>query len=526
LNINEIKGIYIKLWRHKMFTSKIVKCLILSLLLVLSSLVYGSPYLVGKTISFTVLKDNERVIVDIYNMQGDKLYTSFNRILTKGEYKINPFTKSIGILAEGVYLVNFQINSECIQFKMDNIGYLPDNSELIKTSNTKPDKFSHKIASEISGGIDSSTIVKDFSNRDIGGEAKLGKVAISFDEKNLWKIFEAEIKSEGHYYISTWVRGGYKEVVYTVDVNGVNSGCLVVKEDKWLCASIKGKYTDQLAKPIYLKSGMNKVRFHTTGNVFPQVEFIRVASDLSNSIIPEPISKKTISKNLLLSSGSCPECNCAYDDDIDFSYTYSQYLYLIKDNLYQIMTYDDESPEDDPVMYLYYYNNTDNGTWADDDAGPGVQSYIYCVPSVTGIYRIVLRAKYSDSPGEVGLKSAQLGTLSVSLEIGGNNRSCSDVSNTGELNYFTCESSGDPEIWTMDNTYTTYGKVRAFNDDYSTSGNWNWGNDARIKKNFGQTIISMLVAATSTQYEGTCDAFMKAYNGTIWYDYKLVRWYY
>ncbi len=82
-------------------------------------------------------------------------------------------------------------------------------------------------------------------------------------------------------------------------------------------------------------------------------------------------------------------------------------------------------------------------------------------------------------------------------------------------NSFTCHTTTDPRIWIEEGT-SIPGKIVAFNDDYSGSGDFYWGRNSRIKKQYPRAVHAVQVTAYSSSNPiGDCDLYANCMNSTI-----------
>jgi hypothetical protein len=212
-----------------------------------------------------------------------------------------------------------------------------------------------------------------------------------------------------------------------------------------------------------------------------------------------------------------PQGDYVYQSGVSFTYTYSQAFVLTANLAVTFETKKTPPTGSDPVMYLFNLANpTTGGSWSDDDSGDGPQSKITCIPPYTSIYVLLIRSK-SGSPQTTSVyKNNTL--VASNVTIAAATISCSSLPTTGQLNYFTCKTSGgilpNPCLWLVDNSSTT-GVVRAYNDNYTGGGgNWAWGNNARVKQSFSTGISYVILGASNSLSWGTCDVYMKCKNGT------------
>src|SRR5665648_32051 len=166
-------------------------------------------------------------------------------------------------------------------------------------------------------------------------------------------------------------------------------------------------------------------------------------------------------------------------------------------------------------MFLFNSNDPVNGgSWSDDDGGSGYQSKISVTIPNTGTYYLLLRSYSSSSPGTSDLyKDGSLYSSNVALA--GTKVYSGGISKTGTLNYFTSKLTGDSRLWLEDSS-SWPGKIKGFNDDYSGSGDFNWGLASRVKQQFSPGINYALVSTyNSYNPTGTADLYLKLDNSDI-----------
>lgn len=85
------------------------------------------------------------------------------------------------------------------------------------------------------------------------------------------------------------------------------------------------------------------------------------------------------------------------------------------------------------------------------------------------------------------------------------------------LNYFHCYITGNSRMWIENNDSPVPGKIIGHNDDYSGSGNFDWGYAPRIKKQFSSEVGGILASAyTSATPTGTYDVYIACQNSNIY----------
>lgn len=284
--------------------------------------------------------------------------------------------------------------------------------------------------------------------------------------------------------------------------------------------------------PIYLSNGTHVFSFKSQD--IPAIEFIRLAKQKDAAIISDTkyrnyintLKAKSLPDNYKQLKGvnqmegamvltSNPEGDYAYQLNMNFAYTYYQAFYFTSGQNVVFETRKSDPYASDPVMFLFNYNDPVNGgSWSNDDWGNGYQSKISVTIPNTGTYYLLLRSYSSSYPGTSDLyKDGSLYASNVALA--GTNVYSGGISKTGILNYFTAKLTGDSRLWLEDSS-SSPGKIRGFNDDYSGSGDFNWGLASRVKQQFSSGINYALVSSySSSNPTGTADLYMKLDNSDI-----------
>lgn len=236
-----------------------------------------------------------------------------------------------------------------------------------------------------------------------------------------------------------------------------------------------------------------------------------VHSDYINSLqefeLPEDYAAQKERRHLFESTVlPNPAGNYSHKMGVRFNYTFYRDVNLTAG---QVVTFETKNSNADPVMYLFFKSNPNQGSWMNDDGGTGLNSKISVRIPRTGTYCVLLRSYSSSSPGVGDLYKN--GSLYQSrAAIAGALEPC--ASKTGDLNYFTCKASGDTRLWLV----ASNGTIRAHNDDYRGPGDFGWGLTSRVKGSFtGTPITHCLVSAYSSNSQGSCDLYMGCKNSTV-----------
>ncbi|MFZ3059973.1 MAG: hypothetical protein WA102_09590 [Candidatus Methanoperedens sp.] len=374
-------------------------------------------------------------------------------------------------------------------------------------------------------------IEKHFVDDGRGGEGILKNKKMAIDGENVYTKLEVDIPESGEYYVTAWVMGvnGQEEIQAYLDDEVHPVGYLKISENGWQSAQLQDKNT---FNPISLTKGTHVFSFKSQD--IPEIEFIRLEKQKDAAIISDTnyrnyintLKAKSLPDNYKQLKGenqmervtmltSNPEGDYAYQLNMNFAYTYYQAFYFTSGQNVVFETRKSDPYASDPVMFLFSaYDPVNGGSWSNDDWGNGYQSKISVTIPNSGTYYLLLRSYSSSSPGTSDLyKDGSLYASNVALA--GTNVYNGDISKTGILNYFTSQLTGDSRLW-LEDSGSSPGKIRGYNDDYSGSGDFNWGLASRVKNQFSPDIRYALVSSySSSNPTGTADLYMKLDNSNI-----------
>jgi len=81
-------------------------------------------------------------------------------------------------------------------------------------------------------------------------------------------------------------------------------------------------------------------------------------------------------------------------------------------------------------------------------------------------------------------------------------------------NTFTCMNTGDPRLWIEEGSVP--GIISAYNDDYGQIGDFAWGYNSRIKKQYTRPVHAVLLSSfSSSNPTGKCDLYIKCQNSDV-----------
>ncbi len=357
-------------------------------------------------------------------------------------------------------------------------------------------------------------------------------------DNKISKIFDFKIETTGIYYLNAFGLGAKIENNYSnfdifLDKSSNPIGIINFTNTGWQNKSLYNDDNKELVS-IKLDAGIHSITFTTQTPYVPMIENINLSQNPDdfnfdqnnyNKFLTTLENKKLPDNyNDLKKHNELGKINTLWEHfeyrwllDMDYNYTFRNLFYLTSGQNVTFETINDDPNSSDPVMYLY--NRTDPelyGSWFDDDGGSGYQSKITCTITHTGFYILLVRAYYSEYPGTSDL---QFGSYYASnIPIAGAKAS-SSLQKSGELNYFTSQiGNGDTYLCLVGPS----GTVQCYNDDYSGTGNFDWGDASRIKKNFssGQCPNTVIVSSpTPLSPTGTCDLYVKCSNSTLMTDF-------
>ncbi len=286
-------------------------------------------------------------------------------------------------------------------------------------------------------------------------------------------------------------------------------------------------------KFVLLKKGLNQIIFSCDIPETPEIEFVRLSKDKLKAEISEnsynlfinqiktdiqdrinnPIVKKDTLTSALRSGVvlSNPEGNYYHHIGITFKYTTWRLYYFRSGS--QVFITTNASDGYEHVLEFFKSSDSETYSWSALSNSNGLASINVSIPA-NGFYYARVRAYHQETEGLVNLNINGQYYFTDCAVSGSGFRHVHDTPTT--YNYFTCKSTGDSRIWIEDNSGIP-GIIRAFNDDYSNGGgDFSWGSDSRVKKDFSTTIGSVLVSANSSAHPiDTCDLYIMCQNSDI-----------
>jgi hypothetical protein len=313
-----------------------------------------------------------------------------------------------------------------------------------------------------------------------------------------------------------------------VDMDG-SKGELVNRGQGWQLTEANFSKT---GRQILLTSGKHQLRFSSGGNQFPVIDqwsltisgsdavleqhWNKFSAQLQRMATLQPASNKAVDKtNAAAGSANKVLANPAgtYAHQVDESFAYTTFLwyYLTAGTTLTIET---KSSTADPVVHLFNPYNIDAESWAQDDFAGSWESKLTVTIPTSGTYCLVVRPYASGASGITNIY--QNGVLTQANTPIGGRLHYNSSSNTGDLNFFTCQFTGtypDTRLFTLN---SMGGLFTGYNDDYYTAGDYYWGRQSRIKKNFAVKPSYAFVCAYSTSSTGSADTYMGCTNSNVY----------
>jgi hypothetical protein len=360
------------------------------------------------------------------------------------------------------------------------------------------------------------------NNPGLGGDVTINK---STKEAAGFTTFEIEAKASGSYVLSLWASpvqypdGNYS--LFDVYVNGI-------KTSEQVKFTKGGWQAITLSERVNIE-GLNTIAFSTGKEEIPAIEFIRLSTEANKAKISSAkyddylatVAAKADSSNYtgrrqisvedsLYSEPSQlqdPAMNYLYFGSTSFAYTYYR-THSFSAN--QVVSVSAVTPNNDELIIEVFSASTpETYSWA-----TSVQTHpsISITIPVSGIYYVRVRPYWNGTTTTAtvttnGTVEADVPVFAVGLRA---------IQNTSAVyNTFTVLLSGDPQIWITE--YASPEKITHYNDDYgSHGGDFSWGLNSRIKKQFPRQVDAILLSSYGTYNPtGVAEVYAKCQNSNI-----------
>ena len=380
------------------------------------------------------------------------------------------------------------------------------------------------------------------SQANFDAEIILNKPQTEFKGDSTYVVFTVNLAQKDTYYVNAWMVsaeldsiGSGRFVEYALAVNGEMAPyALTPAKGGWHEATYRTPQT-QVPIPITLKKGMNTIKLSASAPIVPEIEKLRLykggakkaasmgnayeqfISDIKAQIQqqrnePSSISLQNASVNESGIELPNPKGNYLHRLSVPVKYTTYKRMTL---NYGDVVSIAATFPDHDDshfqfVLEVFCVGNMDKVSWAirSNDQGDAI-AYNYQVP-FGGEYFIRVRS----------YEPSQSNFVYLSISTPDKNYSYTECPVTGSrfnaghycgdnYNYFTCNTTCDTQLF-LENAEEPIHLIE-YNDDYQGgNGDFDWGGNARFKKNF-QTVIghAQVASANSSSPVGTCDVYLK-----------------
>ena len=349
-----------------------------------------------------------------------------------------------------------------------------------------------------------------------GERSKAGEATINNQKKyakgNMgYTAFEVSVPKAGNYYVNFWMiptqEADGKPTEYAVEVNGqVIVAKIVPTKCDWQAVGLLGNST------IALNAGVNTIAVFGNLPFLPEVETLRLSMDsdgcaisseeydaYKNNIMSGTISRQTTLAGQIQQPSSdrynCPLYGTALLGE-QINYTFTTTVYLNSGTLCNVTSTSSTS------HYLEIFSEP-NQAYSNRILSSSGQASTVIHSSGGGIYVVRVRSSQSGVSGyaNVNISTAQYTNVPIyDYEI-------AYVQPTDQVyNSFLCylSGSGDPYLDLM--SYSSNKIYLARNDDGSSySGDFNWGDCPRIRKQLS-TSSQYALAFTNSSLYPTCTA--------------------
>ena len=365
------------------------------------------------------------------------------------------------------------------------------------------------------------------NNPDLGGDVVITRSTKEATGDKSRTTFEIEAKAGGSYALSLWASpvlypdGNYSS--FDVYVNGTKTaGQIKFTKGNWQAVT--------LPERVDIEQGINTVAFSTGKEEIPAIEFIRLSTNVDGAKISSAkydeylvsltakvdsfnyAGRKQINVDDSIYLGSSqlqadPAGNYLYFGHSSFSYTYYRTHSFTASQTVSVSAY---TPNSDPlIIEIFSSSAPETYSWATSvQTNPSISVTI----PVSGIYYVRVRPYWNNTLTTATVITNESVETNVPVFAIGF-RAIQDISTV--YNTFTVLSAGDPRIWITE--YASPEKITHYNDDFgSYGGNFGWGLNSRIKKQFPRPVDAILLSSYGTYNPtGVAEVYAKCQNSNI-----------
>lgn len=380
---------------------------------------------------------------------------------------------------------------------------------------------------------------------ELGGDVVINKSTKSFKDKLTSVTFALSASKAGNYYANFWLmptqkpNGGY--YCYAVIVNGKAVGTIKPTTSGWQSIGIDANHTVALVK------GDNNISVIGMSPDVPNVEHVKLSTSKTSAEIKannynsfiNGVQKSAMSmKHYAVTSvtsitdslatlnqtsaakakvyyapaktNDSPLYDFEYRSGITANYTFYKTVSFTKGQ--QVFLATNGIDNFGHVLEFFSATTPETYSWSSMSNSNCMASLNITIPQ-TGMYYVRVRSYLNARSGFCNLNIngenyySNIPVYSIGVR-------CTQGTDQ-EYNTFTVKSKGDPRLWIEEGS-SIPGKISYYNDDYHGTGDFAWGLNSRIKKQFVRPIHAVLVS-TYSSYNPTAkmDLYMKCKNSNI-----------
>nr|MCR4769866.1 hypothetical protein [Bacteroidaceae bacterium] len=393
----------------------------------------------------------------------------------------------------------------------------------------------------------SQKIIKSsyYSNHpELGGEVIIKQSTTEIVNDKSIISFEVEAPNSGDYYLSFWILpvklndGTY--VNYDVSVNGnMQRDKIIPQRGDWQSITLSSK------NKIKLNKGTNTISIIGKVPLIPNVEHVRIASNLQESKIKgdlyqsykASIERENVDRGLKNTTnitdsifnksnlnvtkasswippywGENPLYEYGFGLNMICKYTFYQTFHFSEGQPVSIKTTGINNIAH--VVEVFSCDFPENYSWKKLSSNNNFTTSLSLTIPYTGDYIVRVRSYYSETSGlcDININNRY---YYDSMPIYTNGIRCTQDT-LFYYNSFTCNNTCDPVLW-IEEGESPPGKISAFSYNYVGNGNFSWGGNSRIYKQYPRPVHAALI---SSRYSygpiGTCDLYAKCRNSDVW----------
>ena len=383
------------------------------------------------------------------------------------------------------------------------------------------------------------------ANPKLGGDVVINSSTKSVKDKVASVTFSLNANAAGNYHANFWLfptekpNGGFYN--YAVKANGKLVGVIKPVVGGWQSISLGNRTT------IALVRGNNTISIVGVVPDVPNVEHVRLststvgarietlnynffyneiqdkansfkrnsmASTISVSDSLATLSEMDVVKSFRSNASSITNDPPLYDFEcfagLTVNYTFYKVVYFTQGQRIFLAT--NGIDDFDHILELFSATAPETYSWASMSNSKCMASLNVSIPQ-SGMYYVRVRSYFNARSGFCNLNVngenyySKIPVYSLGVRC---TQGTDQVYNT-----FTVASEGDPRLWVEEGT-SIPGKISYFNDDYSSTGNFVWGANSRIKEKFVRPVNAILLS-TYGAYKPTAklDLYIKCKNSDV-----------